>query len=135
MPVWDGTNTDLQDDEITFDHPYEPSKNVTKPKKTVTGTIKGIQETLLKGHEKLVDYEDVAAALAERNLLRLTKTIQISSNKKFLSIQFESKEVMETFCVEPLLIRGFNIAFRPEKKFSRKKRLLTISFKNIPRKP
>ena len=39
---------------------------------------------------------------------------------------------METFCLEPLLIRGFNIAFRPEKKFPRKKRLLNISFINIP---
>ena len=105
---------------------------MTKPIKTVTGSIKGIQETLLKGNEKLVDYDDVAAALAERNLLRLTKTIQISSNKKFLSIQFESKEVMETFCLKPLLVKGFSIGFRPEKKFPRKKRLLNISFINIP---
>ena len=40
---------------------------------------------------------------------------------------------METFCTEPLLVRGFNITFCPKKDFPRKKKtLLNISFLNIP---
>ena len=39
---------------------------------------------------------------------------------------------METFCTEPLLVKGFNITFSPKKKFPNKKTLLNISFLNIP---
>ena len=48
IPVWDSTHLEFDDDDITFDNPYEPWENVTKLTKTVTTSIKGIQETLHK---------------------------------------------------------------------------------------
>ena len=135
IPVWDSTHLQYDDDEIQFDNPYEPWKNVTKLTKTVTTSIKGIQETLYteyKNRKNLLKEEDVAEALADRNLLRLTHTIQISSNRQFLAITFQNKQIMETFCTEPLLVKGFNITFSPQKNFPKKKTLLNISFLNIP---
>ena len=136
IPVWDSTHLEYDDDDITFDNPYVPWKNVTKLTKTVTTSIKGIQETLhkeKKDKKHLLKEEDIAAALTERNLLRLTHTIQISSNKQFLAITFQNTQIMETFCTEPQLVRGFNITFRPKKDFPKKKKtLLNISFLNIP---
>ena len=126
IPVWDSTHIQFDDDEINFDNPYEPWKNITKLTKTVTTSIKGIQETLYKENKdrkNLIKEEHIAAALANRNLLRLTHTIQISSNKQFLAITFQNKQIMETFCTEPLLVRGFNITFSPRKKFPKKKTL------------
>ena len=127
IPVWDSTHIQFDDDEINFDNPYEPWKNITKLTKTVTTSIKGIQETLYKENKdrkNLLKEEDIAAALANRNLLRLTHTIQISSNRQFLAITFQNKQIMETFCTEPLLVRGFNITFSPKKKFPKKKNTL-----------
>ena len=135
IPVWDSTHIQFDDDEINFDNPYEPWKNITKLTKTVTTSMKGIQETLYKENKdrrNLLKEEDIAAALANRNFLRLTHTIQISSNRQFLAITFQNKQIIETFCTEPLLVRGFNIASSPKKKFPKKKTLLNISFRNIP---
>ena len=136
IPVWDSTHLEFDDDDITFDNPYEPWENVTKLTKTVTTSIKGIQETLhkeKKDKKHLLKEEDIAAALTERNLLRLTHTIQISSNKQFLAITFQKTQIMKTFCTEPQLVRGFNITFCPKKDFPKKKKtLLNISFLNIP---
>ena len=84
-----------------------------------------------KDKKKNLKEEDTAAALANRNLLRLTHTIQISSNRQFLAITFQNAKIMETFCTEPLLVQGFNITFRPKKNFLKKKTLLNISFLNI----
>ena len=39
---------------------------------------------------------------------------------------------METFCTEPLLVRGFNISFRPKDFPKKRKTTLNISFLNIP---
>ena len=61
---------------------------------------------------------------------QLTEAYFLQQN--FLSITFKSKEIMEAFCTEPLLVRGWNISFRPSKNFPQKKKLLNISFLNIP---
>ena len=74
-----------------------------------------------KRQKKLLKEEDIAEALAERNLLRLTHTIQISANRQFLAITFQNTQIMETFCTEPLLVR-FNITFRSKKDFPEKKK-------------
>ena len=58
--------------------------------------------------------------------------IDISSNKKLLSITFNTRLIMETFCTESLLVRGFNNNFRPNKQFPVKRKLLNISFLNVP---
>ena len=104
--------------------------------KTVTTSIKGIQQTLYKEKTKLLSIEDIAEALTDKNVLRQTHTTQIPSNKKFLSITFDTKTIMEAFCSDPLLVRGFNINLLPEKNFPTKKKynLLNISFINIPSK-
>ena len=65
-------------------------------------------------------------------MLRLTHTIQISSNKQFLAITFQNKQIMETFYSEPLLVKGFTITFSPKNKTPKTKTLLNISFTNIP---
>ena len=136
IPVCDSTHLELDDEDINFDNPYEPWKNVTKLTKTVTTSIKGIQQTRLKeskDKQQLLKEEDIAEALAERNVLRLTDTLQISSNKQFLAITFQNTQIMETFCTEPLLVRRFNNTFRPKKDFPKKRKTLSnISFLNIP---
>ena len=125
IPVWDSTHLQFDDEDINLDNPYEPWKNVTKLTKTVTTSIKGIQQTLLKekkDKKHLLKEEDIAEALAERNLFRLTHSIQISANRQFLAITLQNTQIMETFCTEPLLVRGFNITFRPKKDFPKKKK-------------
>ena len=136
IPVWDSTHLQFDDEDINLDNPYEPWKNVTKLTKTVTTSIKGIQQTLFKekkDKKHLLKEEDIAEALAERNLFRLTHTIQISANRQFLAITFQNTQIVETFCTEPLLVRGFNITFRPKKDFPKKRKTMSnISFLNIP---
>ena len=135
IPVWDSTHIQFDNNEIQFDNPYEPWKNIIKQTKTVTTSIKGIQETLYKEHknkDNLLKEADIAKALADRNILRLTHTIQISSNKQFLAITFQNKQIMETFYSEPLLVKGFTITFSPKNKTPKTKTLLNISFINIP---
>ena len=40
---------------------------------------------------------------------------------------------MQIFCTEPLLLKGYNINFRPQNFFSKKtKTLLNINFINVP---
>ena len=53
-PAWDGTHLEFQDDDIVFDNIYEPWKKVTKTTRTITITIKGIQQTLYKEKAKLL---------------------------------------------------------------------------------
>ena len=114
IPVWNSIHLEFDDEDINFNNPYEPWKNVTKIAKTVITSIKGIQQTLLKekkDKKNLLKEEDITEALVERNLLRLTHTIQISANRQFSAITFQNTQIMETFCTEPLLVRGFNITF------------------------
>ena len=63
------------------------------------------------------------------------RTIQLSSNRKFASVEFHTKELMELFCTEPLQIGNHFIRFRPDAKFvkpKQKHQLLNISFLNVP---
>ena len=118
--VWDGTNATIHDDNLIFDNPYEPWKNLIKPTRTVTTNITGLQQTICHERDRLLNHKDFAEALADRGVLRLTETIQLSSNKNYLSIIFKSKEIMKAFCTEPLLVRGWNINFRPSKNYPQK---------------
>ena len=49
--------------------------------------------------------EDIAEALVKRNVLRQVKTIQSSSNKKFVSIDFDTPTTVETFFLELLSLK------------------------------
>ena len=80
-------------------------------------SIKSIQPTLGKERQQPMTTQDTADALLDRNLLRQTHTIQISSNKKFLSITFNTRQITKTLCTKSLLVKGFNINFRPNKQF------------------
>ena len=84
-------------------------------KKTCTAYIWDIQGELLYQKEKPIDRHQIANALSNKSILRQTKTIQISTNLKFASIEFDTPTTMETFCSEPLNITDtYQISFRPD---------------------
>ena len=68
--------------------------------------------------------------------MRQTKTIQISTNLKFLSLEFDSITTKSTFCQEPLnIVDVCSVTFRPGyiKHKQRQPRNYTIvSFFNVP---
>ena len=129
--------------DITNNDPeYTPYLRNFKPweqsfvgKKTCPAYIWDIQEELLPNKEKPLDRHQIANALSNKNILRQTKTIQISTNLKFASIEFDTTTTMETFCSEPLTITDtYQISFRPDfiKRYRPKKRYTIISFFRIP---
>ena len=74
------------------------------------------------------------ARITYKNLLRQTKVIQISSNLKYISIQFHTSMLMETFCKNPLTVKNVSLTFKLD--FSRRPTRYnepeTISFLNVP---
>ena len=68
-----------------------------------------------------------------QGILSNINKIQITSNKNFVSIELKTQQLMETFCSEHLLVRGFNIELNPNKrKPPPQKKLSNISFLDIP---
>ena len=133
--AWDGTNETLysnSNEDLGFDHPYEPWKNTTRQIKTVTASIRSIQQIYKKEYKRSLTTDDFAEALLKRGVLRSTITIQISSNQNYISIEFGTKQLMETFCTEPLEIGTFTITFTPATRKHQKPKLLNISFLNVP---
>ena len=125
--AWNGTNETLHsntNEDLGFNHPYEQWKNTTKQIKTVTASIRSIQQ--------IYRNDDFAEALLKGGVLRNTITIQISSNQNYVSIKFGTKQLMETFCAEPLEIGTFTITFSPATQKQRQSKLLNISFLNVP---
>ena len=74
-----------------FNNPYELWKKLIKTTRTVTTGIKGLQQTIRRKRDRLLNHEECAETLADRNVLHLTETIQVSLNKDVLSITFKSK--------------------------------------------
>ena len=133
--AWDGTNENLlsnNKEDLGFDHPCEPWKNLTKSIKTVTAPIRPLQNIFRKEHKRSLNTDDFAEALLKRGALRNVITIQISSNQNFISIEFGTKQMMENFCTEPLEIVSFTITFSPDTKKHWPPELLNISFLNVP---
>ena len=129
--AWDGTNENLysnNNEDLGFDHPYEPWKNQAKSIKTVTASIRSLQTIYRKEYKRSLNTDDFDEALLKRGVLRNVITIQISSNQNFVSIEFGTKQMMETFCNEPLEIGSFTITFSPDTKKHRPPKLLNISF-------
>ena len=94
-----------------------------------------IQKELIDNNQEPITRKDIATALQNRNLLRQTKAIQISSNIKYVSIQFQTSQLMETFCTEPLTLKeNFQITLLPD--FRKKHRIpiepTYISFLHVP---
>ena len=114
---------------------FKPWEQSFAGKKTCTTYIWDIQKELLHNKEKPIDRHQIANALSNKNILRQTKTIQISTNLKFASIEFDTTTTMETFCSEPLTITDtYQISFRPDfiKRYRPKKRYTITSFFHIP---
>ena len=64
--AWNGTNETLHsntNEDLGFDHPYEPWKNTTKQIKTVTASIRSIQQIYRKEHKRSLTTDDFAEAL------------------------------------------------------------------------
>ena len=122
-------------DETNYMQTYRPWTNAVRGRSTCTTNIFNIQKELIENNKPPINRDDIAQALHQRNLLRQTKVIQISSNIKYLSIEFETSQIMETFCTEQLTINDtYSITFLPDfRKRTRKQIELTyISFLNVP---
>ena len=128
-------SNDNANDDANYMQTYRPWTNVVRGRSTCTTNIFHIQKELIDNNKPPINRDDIAQALHKRNLLRQTKVIQILSNIKYLSIQFETSQIMETFCTEPLTINDtYSTTFLPDfRKRTRKQIEPTyISFLNVP---
>ena len=102
--------------------------------KTDTPNIRDIQQLLQHENKRPINRDDIAKALEKRNLLKHIKTKQISSNIKLVSIEFHSKDIMETFCLERLQVKSYNIQFLPDHRKSKhnQKKFIKVSLLNVP---
>ena len=127
--------TNIDNDDTNYMQTYQPWTNVVRGRSTCTSNIYDIQKELIDNNKPPMNRDEIAQALHKRNLLRQTKVIQISSNIKYLSIQFEISQIMETFCTEPLTINDIcSTTFLPDfRKRTRKQIHYTyMSFLNVP---
>ena len=67
---------------FTDNHKPWPWTTVIRGKSSCTANIYDIQKELIDNNHEPINREHIATTLQNRNLLRQTKTIQISSNKK-----------------------------------------------------
>ena len=74
--------------------------------------IYNIQHDLLNDKKDPMQRKVIAQALHNRNSLRQTKVIQISANLKYISIQFNTSMIMETFCINLLNVKDYTITFK-----------------------
>ena len=128
-------NTNVDNDDTNYMQTCRPWTNVVRGRSTCTSNIYNIQKELIDNKKPPINRDDIAQALHKRNLLRQTKVIQISSNIKYLSIQFETSQIMETFCREPLTINDtYSTTFLPDfPKRTRKQIDLTyMPLLNVP---
>ena len=127
--------TELNNDNLSYESSYKPWKTVIRGRTTCTANIYNIQKKLLDNNKPPITPDDIAKALHHRNLLRQTKVIQLFSNIKYVSIQFNTSTLMETFCIEPLQVNDqFSTQFIPDfRKCARPPVHYTyIFFLNVP---
>ena len=109
-------NDHITDNNIRYFHDLKPWEKNFAGKKTCTSNIYDLQYGLLQTGEKLINRKGIAEALLNRGVLRQVQTIQISSNIKFVSVEFDTTSTMETFCQEPLTLQdNFQAIFLPKK--------------------
>ena len=128
----DGTPHSNPNEDLAPDHPHEPRQNTTRQAKTVIASTRSIQQIHRKEYKRPLTTDDPAEAPLKRGAPRNTITIQISPNHNYTSIEFGTKQLMETFCTEPLEIGTFTITFPPATRKHRQPKLLNISFLNAP---
>ena len=128
-------NDDNENNKSYWEH-FKPWENPFVGKKTCTTYIWDMQEEFRHNGERLINRDTVAKALAKRNILRQTKTTQISTNLKFVSLEFENPLIMDTFCREPLnIVDACLVKFKPDYtklKPKQPKKYTIISFFNVP---
>ena len=105
----------LDNDNLDYDNSYKPWTTVVRSRCTCTANLFDTQQELIQNKKTTITLYDIAEALQKRNLLRQTKVIQLSSNVKYTSIQFDTSMIMEAFCSNPLLVREqFSITLLPD---------------------
>lgn len=127
--------SDLNESDLDYDNSYRPWTTVIHGRSTCTANIYAIQDELISEKQDPLNSDDIAKSLHNRNLLRQTKVIQISSNRKYIFIQFNTSNIMETFCSKLLKVSGYSIQFLPD-FWKRNRRVYYqytyISFLNVP---
>ena len=99
---------------LQYFHNLKPQENTLTGNKTSTSNIYDLQFGPIQTNEKTMNREDIAEALVKRNILRQVKTIQTSSNIKFVSIESDTPTTVETFCLELLSLKdNFLATFIP----------------------
>ena len=133
----DNTNkpNDPNNDNLNHDDPHRPWTMAARERSTRTANVYDIQRQLIDINKPPINRNDIPEALHKRNLLRQTKVIQISPNIKYISIQFDTSTIMETFRPETLEIKDqFSMLFQPD--FRKRQRppinYTHISFQNVP---
>ena len=99
---------------LQYFHNLKSQENTLTGNKTSTSNIYDLQFGPIQTNEKTMNREDIAEALVKRNILRQVKTIQTSSNIKFVSIESDTPTTVETFCLELLSLKdNFLATFIP----------------------
>ena len=124
----------LNNDELYDESTFRSWHAIIRGRSICTANAYDILQLLRTENKDPMNRKDIAKALQNRNLLRQTKVIQISSKLKYVSIQFETSMLMETFCTNPLNVKKFLLTFKPDftKRHTRYKEQETISFLNVP---
>lgn len=110
---WDGVSKTL------FKTPdlsnYQPWRNVARGKRTCTADMCVAQDVQQENQSAAIDKKDIKQVLHSRNLLRLAEKTQISPNRRYCSVKFNTAQTMQTFCTEGLTIsENSNIFFKPD---------------------
>ena len=114
MSTPDLTETPELNNDLEILSTFRLWNNVIRGRSTCTANIYIIQHELLDAQQDPTSRKDIVKALHDRNLLRQTKAIQISSNLKYISIQFNTSQIMETFCTNPLHVNYFIVTLQPD---------------------
>ena len=124
----------LNNNELYDDSSFHPWQQVIRGRSTCTANAFNMQQALKSENKEPLNRKDIAPALHNRNLLRQTKVIQISSNLKYISIQFNTSMIMETFCTNPLNVKDFSLSFKSDysKRPTRHHEPEILSFLNVP---
>ena len=81
---------EFNDDDLNIMSTFCPWNNVIRRRRTCTANLYDMQHQLIDKNQDPISRKDIVKSLQDRNLLRQTNVIQISSNLKSISIQFET---------------------------------------------
>ena len=112
-------------------HPIFPSTD--RGNKQSAGNKHALLTCASQNKAAPIDRKGIAHALHQRNVLRVTESIQILPNGRFCSIKFTTPLLMQTFSTEGLTISENNtVYFKPDFKPRQNRTYSFISFLNVP---